>query len=94
MDIDSASTEESQIRITAMLGVLADKAERQKRKIAKILSKPKHERNIAHLKVVLHENKAIRKLLKKVQKECFSVVCPHCNHNFIVETPKKESNRV
>lgn len=81
---------ESQIKVTAMLGVLADKAEKQKKKIAKILSKPKHERNIEHLKIVLHENKRIRQILKKVRKECFSVVCPNCNHNFTVDPPKKE----
>lgn len=88
MDIEASS--ESQIKVTAMLGVLADKAEKQKKKITKILSKPKHERNIEHLKTVLHENKSIRRILKKVRKECFSVVCPNCNHNFTVEPPKKE----
>ncbi len=93
MDIEPPTDEtpaETQIRITAMLGVLADNAEKQRKNISKILSKPKSERNIAQLKTVLHENKTIRKLLKRVQKQCFSVVCPNCNHNFTVEAPKKE----
>lgn len=78
---------EQQIQITAMLGVLAEKAERQKRRISKMLAKPKKERNRDYLKKMLKENKYIRKSLKKVQNKVMRVWCPNCDHSFNITLP-------
>jgi hypothetical protein len=65
-------------KITSMLGVLQDKANRQRDRIRKILEKPRAERNKQMLKKLLKENKAIRKVLKQSKKQESKTVCPHC----------------
>ena len=74
-----------QIRVVTMLGVLKDKAGRQKNRIQKILSMPRAERNKQILKKLLKENHAIRKILKTAEGTIPKITCPHCGEHFILE---------
>jgi hypothetical protein len=68
------------IRITSNLGIFIDKAARQKKKIQKLLEKPKSERDRKLLKLLLKDSQSIRRMLKKMKNQKI-VLCPHCGGN-------------
>lgn len=66
------------------INVFYDKSKRQKKRIEEILKKPKHDRDKKALKLLLKDNKALRKIFKQYEKMNTNVItCPHCNETFL-----------
>lgn len=67
--------------ITTFINVFYDKAKKQKKRIEDILRKPKNERDKKLLKMLLKDNKSLRKIFKKVEStKGTGIKCPHCGH--------------
>lgn len=80
---DSISTADDadEIKVTGMIAPLRDKLVRLKKSLKRLLSRPKRERNTKMIKTLLKEAKAVRKIIKKHNRQEIHVTCPQCGHS-------------